>query len=316
MPRPLPSKTSAVRYNVRMLIYLPDQKEIHPDAVALLRENGHKVLSGALKDGQKPAVEALFIRTYTRADRTYLAGFPSLRFVLRAGAGLDNIDLGECRRRGIKVLSAPGANANAVAEFAVMLTVMLLRNFRRQEALLRSGKWRSRELMGSELAGKVVGLVGCGAIGRLFAAKLAPFGVRDVLGYDPYLDSQFLKKHGIDKTDLKSLLADADIVSLHVPLAPETQNLIGERELALLKPSAVLINTARGGIVNEPSLLRALGRRRIRGCALDVFEHEPAIRREFLELDNVVATPHIAGYTGEADREMSLAPARELLRLI
>ncbi len=184
-----------------------------------------------------------------------------------------------------------------------------------QEALLRSGQWRNREYMGSEIKNKTLGLVGCGNVGKLVAQKLSSFGLKEIVGYDPYLTEAQFADAGIRKAELAEVIASADILSLHVPLVPETRHLIGIKEFAAMKRGALLINAARGGVVDESALAEAVASGQLSGAALDVFETEPHVLPELLNLPGVVLTPHIGGYTYEADREVSLAPARELVRL-
>ena len=294
-----------------MIIYVPQPQEIDPEALALLREQGHEVRTDA---SAASAAEVLFVRTYTQVTAAYLADFPKLKFVLRAGVGLDNIDVAECKRLGVSVINAPGANANAVAEYTVGAIVSLLRQFKGQEAALRSGGWRQPELAGGELKGKVLGLVGCGNVARALAHKLSSWELGAILGYDPYLDQAAIEAAGIRKCELKEVLTQANIISLHVPLVPETKHLITDASFARMQPGAILINAARGGVVDEAALARALTSGTLAGAALDVFETEPTVAPELLACPNILLTPHIGGYTNEASKEVSLAPVRELLR--
>jgi len=299
-----------------MLVYVTEPNEIDSAAFALLREHGFEVLESEDEAHTRAGeVEALFVRTYTQVTREFLAAYPKLRYVLRAGVGLDNIDTAECKARGIVVINSPGANANAVAEYVVATALVGLRKMPQQEALLRSGQWRNREYMGSEIKNKTLGLVGCGNVGKLVAQKLSSFGLKEIVGYDPYLTEAQFADAGIRKAELAEVIASADILSLHVPLVPETRHLIGIKEFAAMKRGALLINAARGGVVDESALAEAVASGQLSGAALDVFETEPHVLPELLNLPGVVLTPHIGGYTYEADREVSLAPARELVRL-
>jgi len=295
-----------------MKVFLAELKEIHPKAIKLLKTNGLEVVY----DKKNKDIEVVFIRTYTRVDKFFLNNFPNLKYILKAGVGLDNIDLEECQKRNIKVINAPGSNANSVAEFVIALMIMVLRNFPLQVNLLLSGKWRNLREKGFEIKDKVIGLIGCGAIGKLIAKKLKSFEVKKILGYDPYLDEKILKSYGIKKTDFLSLLKNSDIVSLHLPLTEETKNLIGKKELKMMKKNSYLINTSRGGIINESDLIWALKNNIIKGAALDVFEGEPKIKKEFLSLKNVILTPHIAALTEEADEVMSVEPVKKFLDMI
>src|SRR3989344_5322075 len=202
-----------------MTIYIPKKDEIHPEAIELLHKAGIKI-KYEIEDYAQ--IEALFVRTYTVVDKKYLDQFSHLKYILRAGVGLDNIDIEECQRRNIKIINSPGANANAVAEFVVGLIIMLLRNIPQQINSLREGKWRKKELMGEEIKGKTLGLIGCGAIGKLVVKKLSGFELEKILGYDPYFDKKTLEKNGILKEELHQILKKSDIISLHLPLTKET----------------------------------------------------------------------------------------------
>ncbi|MSR70999.1 phosphoglycerate dehydrogenase, partial [Candidatus Kaiserbacteria bacterium] len=178
------------------------------------------------------------------------------------------------------------------------------------------GGWRGRALMGSELRGKTLGLVGCGNVGRLIAHKLSAWELAGCIGYDPYLTHEQLAASGIRKVELAELWDTADIISLHLPLTPETKHSVGAEEFARMKQGALLINAARGGVVDEAALEEALKSGKLCGAILDVFEDEPKVPTGLLSLPNVLLTPHIAGYTHEADKEVSLNPVREFLRRI
>lgn len=298
-----------------MIIFVTEAKEIEHEALTLLTQSGHElIVDEAVAHARATEVEALFIRTYTQATKEYLAAYPNLKFVLRAGVGLDNVDTEECKRRGIKVINAPGANANAVAEYVVGAIIVSMRQFAAQEASLRTGEWRTPAHMGVELKGHTLGLVGCGNVGRAIAHKLSSWELKEVIGYDPFLTHEQLAASGIRKCELDEVIAGADVLSLHVPLIPETKHLINADRLAQMKKGALLINAARGGVVDEQALLEALTSGQLMGAVLDVLETEPTVAPELAAAKNLILTPHIAGYTHEANKEVSLAPARELLR--
>ena len=300
-----------------MIIYVTEAKEIEQDALDLLTSAGHELIVEEAKAlARATEVEALFIRTYTQATAEYLSAYPNLKFVLRAGVGLDNVDRAECERRGIKVINAPGANANAVAEYVVGAIIVSMRQFAAQEASLHKGEWRTPEHMGLELKGRTLGLVGCGNVGRAIAHKLSSWELKEVIGYDPFLTQEQMAASSIRKCELDEVIASADILSLHVPLIPETKHLINTEKLSQMKQGALLINAARGGVVDEAALTEALKSGHLRGAVLDVLETEPNVAPELAAAPNLILTPHIAGYTHEANKEVSLAPARELLRQI
>jgi len=255
-------------------------------------------LNAALVAGAED-VQILVVQ-FAPVDRRSLELLPALRVIAVLRGGCENVDLEAATRRGIAVLHTPGRNARAVAECTVGLMLAEIRNLARSHACLKAGEWR-REFPNHEaipeLRGKTVGLIGYGAVGRLVAHYLGAFGSRVVV-YDPYLEGD---PGPVERVDLHTLLEESDMVSLHARLTPESRRLIGAKELARMKPSAVLVNTARSGLVDETALIDALQRRVIMGAALDVFEDEPlAHDHPFLALDNVTLTPHLAGSSIDA----------------
>lgn len=258
---------------------------------------------------------ALIVRNRTRVDAELLAAAPKLRVVGRLGVGLDNIAVAACSARGVEVIPARGANALAVAEYVITMTLVLLRGAYLSSAAVARGEWpRARMSEGRETAGKTLGLVGYGGIGRLTAQLAHSLGMR-VLAHDPLLpaDDSAWSDTGVHRRGLDELLAEADAVSLHVPFTEGTRGLMDARRIALMKPQAVLINTARGGIVDETALARALVEGRLAGAALDVFEHEPLPGGSALaEAPNLVLTPHIGGVTRESNARVSSLIAEQV----
>ncbi len=299
-----------------MLIYITEPNEIHNSAKEILIRNGHKVIEAEPLLEDKKKVEAIFIRTYTTVNNSLLTDFPRLKFILRAGVGLDNIDTDLCKKKGIQILNSPGANANSVAEYVVCIMIMMLRHIGEQNKLLTEHKWRDKNHQGEDLKGRVIGLVGCGFIGKLLADKLQGFEVKKILGYDPFIDEETMAKNHIVKADLETILETSDIISLHLPLLKETKDIISLTQLKKMKKNSYIINTSRGGIINEEDLIYVLRENLIAGAALDVFENEPKINKNFLNLKNIFLTPHIAGYTKEADIMMSIAPVKRFLEAV
>lgn len=254
------------------------------------------------------AAPALIVRNRTQVDAALLEAAPRLRVVGRLGVGLDNIDTAACRRRGIAVIPATGANALAVAEYVVANAMLLLRGAYLSSAAVAAGEWPRAQLSdGREAAGKTLGLVGFGGIGRLTARLAQALGMR-VIAYDPLLahDAPAWRESGVARRGLDALLGEADAVSLHVPLTGETRGLIDGARIAAMKPGAVLINTARGGIVDEAALGEALRAGKLGGAALDVFGQEPLPAGSPLAgVPNLILTPHIAGVTLESNQRVS-----------
>jgi (S)-sulfolactate dehydrogenase len=267
-------------------------------------------LHAALHDAR-----ALIVRNRTQVRAALLAAAPRLKVIGRLGVGLDNIDVDACKARGIAVHPAKGANDGAVAEYVITAALVLLRGAWQATHQVTSGAWPRTSLIGREIAGKTLGLVGYGGIARETARRAAALGMR-VLAYDPHLPGGEAAWAGAEACELDSLLARSDVVSLHVPLTPETRNLIDGAALRRMKRDAVLINTARGGVVDEGEVVTALRDRRLGGAALDVFEREPLEARDgarFEGAPNLLLTPHIAGVTQESNARVSELTARAVL---
>ncbi len=259
-----------------------------------------------------PEFEGLVIRSATNVDRELLTAAKHLKYVIRAGEGTDNIDKGLCRELGVKVSNTPGANNNSAAEHAVALILSLLRNIPRAHASTAQGKWEKSLFLGSELGGKTVGIVGMGRIGQLVAKRISGFDP-EILYFDPVVESLPLP-HAKKVNDIHELFSSADVVSIHAPKIKETLNLVGKRELSAMKKSAVLVNAARGGIVNEKDLVEILQAKKIAGAALDVFEEEPLPSNSpLLKLDNVILTPHLGASTEEAQARVGAMVFEQLI---
>lgn len=260
-------------------------------------------LRAALADAQ-----ALIVRNRTQVRPALLEHAPRLRVVGRLGVGLDNIDLPACSVRGIEVIPALGANAQAVAEYVVGTAMLLLRGICSGSDAVAAGTWpRGRMSDGREIGGKTLGLLGFGDIGRR-TARLAQAVGMQVLAHDPMLDaaSPLWAQAGVGCRTLEDLLGECDVLSLHVPLTPATRGLLDAARLARMRPGSVLINTARGGVVDETALARALRDGHLAGAALDVFEHEPLPGGSALAgVPNLLLTPHIAGVTRESNVRVS-----------
>jgi (S)-sulfolactate dehydrogenase len=253
---------------------------------------------------------AIFIRNRTHIDRDLLDAAPDLRVVGRLGVGLDNIDLDGCVAAGVTVIPAVGANAVSVAEYVIGAMLVLVRGVYHMTPSMVAGEWpRQGHAFGHELLGKTLGLIGLGSIARHVAMRAAGFGM-DIVASDPFISDDDAAWGTVGKVDLETLLSTSDVVSLHVPLGDETRNLIDAAALALMKPSAVLVNTSRGGIVDEAALAAALRDESIAGAALDVFSTEPLgpePAATFADAPNLLLTPHLAGNTEEAvDRVASM----------
>jgi len=279
----------------------------------LLARSGWEVSAPAAADLPAALAEAdaLVVRSATRVTAELLAAAPRLRVVGRAGAGVDNIDVEACTRRGILVMNTPGSNAVSVAEHTFALLLSLARLVPRLDASVHAGRWEKGGVMGSELRGKTLGLVGLGRVGFAVAQRAHSFEMR-VLAFDPYVSPEVAREEDVEMVSFDDLLARADCVSLHASLGPGTEKLMNAASLAKMKRGAWLINTARGEMVDEPALAEALRSGRLAGAALDVFAVEPPASSPLTSLPNVVATPHVAGSTVEAQEEVGVLIAEEV----
>ena len=232
-----------------------------------------------------------------QVPRRVIEGCPTLRLICKYGVGVDNIDLAAAAERGVQVTNAPGANAISVAEMTMGTMIYLSRKLREIERSLREGHWRLQA--GSELYGRTLGIVGLGNIGKQVAIRARAFGMQ-VLANDIVDYPEFCKQYEVEPVDLDQLLSRADIVTLHVPLTSLTRRMIGEAQLARMRRGSILIDTARGGVVDESALYRALAEGHLAAAAVDVFEQEPLGESPLRSLDNVILTPHMAGITYEA----------------
>ncbi len=296
--------------------------KVLPIGKDMLEEHGFVVVR--VEDSARPLNEAKLARILSDVDpdvliagaepipRTVLHAGPRLSLVQKHGVGVDNIDLGAASERGILVANAPDTNSDAVADLTIGFMLSLLRKIIQAAISTREGKWS--RFVGRELGQQTVGVVGTGKIGRAVIKRLTGFGCR-VLAYDVYQDASFAEETGIIYLPLDELLAGADIVTLHVPLLTETRNLIGRNELNLMKETAILINIARGELVDEAALTEYLQSGRIAGAGVDVFSTEPPQDSPLLTIENVLATPHIGAYTLEAMNRMDVKCAETVCRV-
>lgn len=260
-------------------------------------------------------VPALIVRNQTQVRGDMLAGARKLKVVGRLGVGLDNIDMEACTARGIRVFPASGANSLSVVEYVIGTAMTLLRGAYLANAAMLAGEFPKTKLIGREIAGKRLGLVGFGAIARDTARHARLLGMT-VAAYDPYVAADDPLWQGAEKLELEALLATSDVVSIHLPLTPETRGILGEAAFAKMKPDAVLINAARGGVMDEAALVAALKAGRLGGAALDVFEQEPLradAAKLFAGAPNLILTPHIAGNTVESNGRVSSLVAERVM---
>ncbi len=263
-------------------------------------------LAGAALKEAIAGMDAVLVRSATKITRESLELADTLKVIGRAGVGVDTIDVDAATERGIAVLTAPAGNTISAAELTFALILALARRVPAADRSMRAGQWDRKSFNGTELQGKTLGLLGAGRIGSEVARRARAFGMR-VLADDPVLTDDRARSVGLELAPLDEIMREADIISVHVPLSDATTNLIGEPQLAMMKPSAFLVNVARGGVVDERALTKALTERRIAGAALDVFSQEPLPADDPLRaLDNVVLTPHLGASTVEAQHSVAL----------
>jgi D-3-phosphoglycerate dehydrogenase len=255
--------------------------------------------------------DALVVRSATKVTADLLAAAPALRAIARAGTGVDNVDVEAATARGIVVMNAPGANSISVAELTLGLMLALARKIPAADASMKAGRWDKQALLGEELRGKVLGLVGLGRIGREVARRALAFEM-SVAAHDPFLAADAADELGVELVDLDVLCARAHFISLHLPLTQETRHLFDRARLARCRKGVKLINTARGGLVDEQALADAILSGHVGGAGMDVFEHEPTIDRRLQVLPQVVAAPHIAASTREGQELVGVETATAL----
>ncbi|HEX5671825.1 MAG TPA: hydroxyacid dehydrogenase, partial [Acidimicrobiia bacterium] len=244
-------------------------------------------LASALSDAA-----GLVVRSATRVDDELISMGPSLRVIGRAGVGVDNIDVAAATRRGVLVVNAPLANTVSAAEHAFALILSLARHVPQANATTRQGAWDRKSFTGVELSGKTLGVVGLGRIGSLVAHRATAFDMR-VLAHDPFVGPERARRMGVEMVDLDSLLESSDFISIHLPMTPDTEGLFGKDTLARCKPGVRIVNTSRGGIIDELALAEAVRSGQVAGAALDVFASEPLSDSPLFELPAVVVTPHL-----------------------
>ncbi|GIG86447.1 phosphoglycerate dehydrogenase [Plantactinospora endophytica] len=255
--------------------------------------------------------DAVIVRSATQVDAEAIAAAPRLKVVARAGVGLDNVEVPAATARGVMVVNAPTSNIVSAAEQAVALLLAVARNTASASAALKAGEWKRSKYTGVEVQGKTVGVVGLGRIGVLFAQRIAAFGTR-LIAYDPYIQPARAAQLGVRLVGLEELLRESDFISIHLPKTPETVGLIGEKELAMVKPGVRIVNAARGGLVDEQALADAIAEGRVGGAGIDVYSKEPCTASPLFAFDNVVATPHLGASTAEAQDKAGLAVARSV----
>jgi D-3-phosphoglycerate dehydrogenase len=290
--------------------------KLSPAAVAIFRGRG---IEADVQTGLKPAelraiigeYDGLAVRSATKVTRELLDAAPRLKVVGRAGIGVDNVDVTSATQRGVVVMNTPFGNAITTAEHAIAMMFALARQIPEASASTKAGKWEKNRFMGVELTGKTLGLLGCGNIGSIVAARGNGLSMK-VIAYDPFLSEKRAVALGVEKVELDELIARADIITIHAPFTEQTRNILNRERLFAMKKGARLINCARGGLVDEAALAEALRAGHLAGAALDVFETEPATESPLFGIENVVCTPHLGAATAEAQENVALQVAEQM----
>jgi len=294
---------------------------LHEKAIEVVKNAGLEVvyeeypdqdrLKGLVKD-----VSGIIVRSKPKVTKEIIDAAPTLKVIARAGVGLDNVDVEYAKSKGIEVVNAPTASSRSVAELAVALMFNIARKVAFADRKIREGTWPKKQCMGFELEGKTLGVIGFGRIGYN-VAKIAKTIGMDIILYDVYKNEERARELGAEFVELEELLKNSDVITIHVPLLESTYHLIDEEKLKLMKPSAVLINTSRGPIVDNNALVKALQEGWIAGAALDVFEEEPLPKDHPLtKFDNVVLTPHIGASTVEAQERAGIEVAEKVIKVL
>lgn len=261
------------------------------------------------------AYDALVVRSRSKVTADVIAAGDNLKVIGRAGVGVDNIDVDKATEKGIIVVNAPHGNTISAAEHAIALLTSLSRNIAGADRSVKRGEWNRSHYTGVELTGKVLGVIGVGRIGSEVARRARGMSMKTI-GYDPYITAEQAEKIGIAMVSFEELLREADFITLHLPFSNSTRHLIGAEEIAMLKPGVRIINCARGGLIDEDALCAALQDGKVAGAALDVFEQEPPVGCSLLQLDNVILTPHLGALTREAQTNVALQVAEQVIRAL
>ena len=256
--------------------------------------------------------DAAVVRSGTQFTEGVIRAAKKLRVIGRAGVGVDNVDLAAATRQGVIVMNTPEGNTISTCEHTVSMMLSLARNIPQANQSVKAGDWKRSQFTGSEVHGKILGVVGFGRIGREVAARAMAFGM-NVIAFDPFISKDQVPKLGVTLVEFEDLLRQADFVTVHVPLTDETANLIGEKQFALMKKGVYVINCARGGIINETALHQAVLSGKVRGAALDVYQKEPPKDNPLVALPQVITTPHLGAATQEAQENVAIAVCQQVV---
>jgi len=289
---------------------------ISKTGIDILREHAEVDVKTGLKPAEIIAIigdyEALVVRSQTQVSAEVIAAGNKLQIIGRAGVGIDNIDVGEATRRGIVVVNAPTGNTISAAEHTIALMLSLARHIPQANTVLKSGVWQRNEFMGTEVKDKTLGIIGVGNVGSEVAKRARGLQMK-LIAYDPFISVEHAKKLQVEIVPLEQILEEADFITLHLPLTAQTEKIIGAKELAKVKPTVRIINCARGGLIDERELAKAVKEKRVAGAAIDVFPTEPTTESVLFESDNIIVTPHLGASTTEAQATAASDVAEQII---
>lgn len=292
---------------------------IAEEGLEILRNYAQVDIKLKLKPEELKAIignyDALIVRSQTQVPTEIIEAGRGLKVIGRAGAGVDNIDVAAATKKGIVVVNAPTANTVSAAEHTIALMLALSRNIPKANSQLKSGRWQKRELVGIELRNKTLGIIGLGNVGSEVAKRAQAFEMC-VIAHDPFVSTNYARKLKVDLVSLDQILEQSDFITLHVPLTASTKNLISAEALAKMKPTARIINCARGGLVDEEALVKAIEDGKIAGAAFDVFSTEPVTDSSRFKSDKIVVTPHLGASTTEAQANVAKDIAEQVLTVL
>jgi D-3-phosphoglycerate dehydrogenase len=309
-----------LKEELKMKILITDKMAL--EAIELLKKSDFDVTFEEFNEKdlikEIPKYDALMIRSRTKVynDVIKVGAKGKLKVIGRAGIGVDNIDIQTCAKYNIKVVNAPTGATQSVAELAITYMLSLSRNITKADSTMKKGDWIKKKLIGTEIFGKTLGLIGCGNIGKITAKYAMNFNMT-VIGYDPFVLKEDMQKNGIKKFEkLEDIMSQSDYISLHLPHIKTTHHIINQEMLLKMKKTAFLINCSRGGTVDEKALYNVLKEGRIAGAGIDVFENEPPINNPLLKLDNVILTPHIGANTKEGQIKAGTICADQIIKVL
>ncbi len=292
---------------------------IAKEGVDLLKEHFEVDVKLKLKPEELISIigdyDALAVRSDTKATAQVIEAGKKLKIIARAGVGIDNVDVEAATKKGIQVVNTPLGNVLAAAEHTIALILAEARHLPQAYASLKSGRWERSKFVGVELKNKTLGIVGLGKVGSEVARRACSFQMQ-LLAYDSFVSAEYASNLGVKLTTLEELLQTSDFVTLHLALTPKTKEIIGAKELAMMKPSAHLINVARGGLVDEEALYKAVEEGKIAGAAVDVFSSEPAVDNILVKSDKIVVTPHLGASTAEAQIGVGVDAAEQIVAVL